>query len=84
MKNKIVLKKIKREIQHLQTLSNRVWKKITDLEIRIYNPNSKWNQNIFRKHKYECKIYIGDKVIYLEEDHCFKYLVEKIGLSIDK
>lgn len=81
---KISLKKIKREIQDLEKLSSRVWKKITDLEIRIYNPNSKWNQKIFRKHKYECKIYIGDEVFYLEEEHCFKDLVEKIKLYIDK
>ena len=49
----------------------------------MYNPNSKWNQKIFRKHKYECKIYLGNEVIYLEEES-FKDLVEKIGLTIDK
>jgi CRISPR/Cas system CMR-associated protein Cmr1 (group 7 of RAMP superfamily) len=88
MKNKIISKKfqekIKREVQDLEKLSNKNWKKITDLEIRMYNPNSKWNQQIFRKHKYECKIYIGDEVLYLEEEHSFKHLVEKIGLCIDK
>jgi CRISPR/Cas system CMR-associated protein Cmr1 (group 7 of RAMP superfamily) len=77
-------KKIKKEIHHLEKLSKQNWKKINELEIRMYNPNSKWNQKIFRKHKYECKIYVGDEVIYLEENQCFKDLVEKIGLSIDK
>lgn len=76
--------KIKREVRPLEKLSNQNWKQINELEIRIYNPNSKWNQRIFRKHKYECKIYVGNEVFYLEEEESFKHLVEKIGLTIDK
>lgn len=82
MNNKKFLKKIKKEIRPLEKLSNQNWKKIKELEIRIYNPNSKWNQRIFRNYKYECKLHVGNEIIYLEEQYCFKDLVEKIGLSL--
>lgn len=81
---KKVSKKIRKELCPLEKLSNQNWKKIKELEIRIYNPNSKWNQRIFRNYKYECKLYVGDELIYLEEEHCFKHLVEKIIYSITK
>jgi len=77
----ISVKKIKQHIQPLKKISTHFLQKIHHLEIKIYNPNSQFNQTVFRKHKYECKIYYQGKIIYIEENS-FENIIKQINLLV--
>jgi hypothetical protein len=77
----ISLKKIKQHIQPLKKIATHFLKKIDNLEIKIYNPKSRFNQSVFRKHKYECKIYYQGKIIYIE-DNSFENMIKRIHLLV--
>lgn len=77
----ISVKKIKQHIRPLKQISTHFLQKIDHLEIKIYNPNSKFNQSVFRKHKYECKIYYQGKIIYIEENS-FENMIKRINLLV--
>ena len=72
------------DIRPIKKLKNCELNEIERLEIKIYNPNSKFNKSIFRTHKYECKIYYpNESFIYLEDDK-LKSLIYKIKKNIEK
>ena len=70
--------KIKKDIYPVKHLTKDILKNVDRLEINIYNTNSKFNQSIFRTHKYECKICFKDNYFIFIEDNTIKSLVKRI------
>ena len=77
------INKIKKDIYPVKQLTKDILQDVYSLEITIYNPNSKFNQSIFRTYKYECKICFTNNTHIFIEDHTFKSLVERIKIYVN-
>lgn len=74
-----------KDIRPIKQLTKDELREIDSLEIKIYNPNSKFNKSIFRTHKYECKIcYPNNNSTIFIEDNSIKSLIVRIKSHIDK
>lgn len=76
---------IMKDVRPIKQLTKDELREIDRLEIKIYNPNSKFNKSIFRTHKYECKIYYpnNNSTIFIE-DNSLKSLIVRIKSYIGK
>jgi len=79
------LRTIAKDVRPIKELTKDELGQIDRLEIKIYNPKSKFNKSIFRTHKYECKIYYpnNNSTIFIEDD-TLKSLIVRIKSHIDK